>query len=98
MLVTGIFPQRLKFSEIKPIYKKRDIRDSSNYRPISLLSSISKREIFEKVIYNRIQQHIKTIIFLLMNSLDSDIHDRLIIRLLTVSTMIFCSPSWNTMG
>jgi hypothetical protein len=57
MLVTGIFPQRLKFSEIKPIYKKGDKRDSSKYRPISLLTSISK--IFEKVMYNRIQQHIK---------------------------------------
>ncbi|PNF19496.1 hypothetical protein B7P43_G02324, partial [Cryptotermes secundus] len=57
MLTTGNFPLRLKFSEIKPIYKKGDKNDTSNYRPISLLTSISK--IFEKVIYNRMQQHIK---------------------------------------
>jgi hypothetical protein len=57
MLATGIFPQKLLFSEIKPISKKGDKRDSSNYRPISLLTLISK--VFEKVIYNKIQQHIK---------------------------------------
>ena len=57
MLTTGNFPLRLKFSEIKPIYKKGDKNDTSNYRPISLLTSISK--IFEKVIYNRMQRHIK---------------------------------------
>jgi hypothetical protein len=57
MLSVGTFPLRLKFSEIKPIYKKRDKSDTSNYRPISLLTSISK--IFEKVIYNRLYQHIQ---------------------------------------
>jgi hypothetical protein len=57
MLTTGIFPTRLKFSEIRPIFKKGDTNDTSNYRPISLLTSFSK--IFEKVIYNRLYHHIK---------------------------------------
>jgi hypothetical protein len=35
-LATGIFPDRLKFSEIKPIYKKGEKNLISNYRPISL--------------------------------------------------------------
>ena len=38
MLATGIFPTRLKFSEIKPLFKKRDETNLSNYRPISLLT------------------------------------------------------------
>jgi Notch-like protein len=52
MLFSGIFPTRLKFSEVKPIFKKGDKNDTSNYRPISLLTSFSK--IFEKVIYIRL--------------------------------------------
>jgi hypothetical protein len=36
-LATGIFPDRLKFSEVKPLFKKGDKTDFTNYRPISLL-------------------------------------------------------------
>jgi hypothetical protein len=56
MLSSGIFPMRLKFSEIKRIFKNGDKNYTSNYRPISLLTSFSK--IFEKVIYKRLYQHI----------------------------------------
>jgi hypothetical protein len=49
MLAQGIYPQRLKFSLIRPIYKSGDKSSPSNYTPISLLPAFSK--IFEKVIY-----------------------------------------------
>ena len=52
MLSSGTFPARLKFAEIKPIYKKGDKSKISNYRPVSLLTSFSK--VFEKIIYNRL--------------------------------------------
>jgi hypothetical protein len=39
MLSSGVFPTRLKFAEIKPLYKKGDRADITNYRPISLLPS-----------------------------------------------------------
>jgi hypothetical protein len=38
MISTGIFPTRLKFAQIKPLYKKDKIANISNYRPISLLT------------------------------------------------------------
>ena len=55
-LSSGIFPSRLKFSEIIPVHKKGNRMDITNFRPISLLTSFSK--ILEKVIYARLYQHI----------------------------------------
>jgi hypothetical protein len=36
ILAQGIFPERLKFSLIKPIYKSGDKSSPPNYRPVSL--------------------------------------------------------------
>ena len=47
----GIFPQKMKNSIIKPIYKNKNQYEPCNYRPISILCQISK--IFEKIIHQR---------------------------------------------
>lgn len=52
ILCTGIFPEKLKIAEIKPIHKKGDKSDVTNYRPIALLPNISK--VIEKIIYKRL--------------------------------------------
>ena len=49
---TGIFSEQCQIVHITPIFKKGDKLDSSNYRPILLLSDISK--IFEKAICTRL--------------------------------------------
>jgi len=41
-ILSGIFPDRLKFSIIKPIYKKGDRMNLTDCRPISLLASFLK--------------------------------------------------------
>jgi hypothetical protein len=56
VLSSGIFPIRLKYAVIKPIFKTGDRSDISNYRPISLLPSFSK--VFEKVLYVRMYQYL----------------------------------------
>jgi hypothetical protein len=55
-MTTGIFPTRLKSSQIVPIYKKGDKHELTNYRPISLLTFFLK--FFEKVIYQRLYDHV----------------------------------------
>ena len=52
---TGIFPNKLKLARVLPIYKKNDNMILDNYRPVSVLPSISK--VFEKVIYNQLYQY-----------------------------------------
>jgi len=56
-LGSGVFPDRLKYAIVKPIYKKGSKQDISNYRPISSLTSFSK--VFEKIIYNRLYTHLE---------------------------------------
>ena len=52
MLETGVFPDKLKVAKVIPLFKKGDPTLLTNYRPISLLPSLSK--IFEKVIYQQL--------------------------------------------
>jgi hypothetical protein len=54
-LYTGGFPDCLKFSVVKPLFKKCDKTSMTNYRPISLLTVFSK--VLEKVMYNRLSHH-----------------------------------------
>ena len=51
-LHTGIDPSQLKLSRVKPLHKAGDKTQFSNYRPISLLPSLSK--IFERVIFDQL--------------------------------------------
>ena len=55
-LKDGVFPDRLKYATVKPVYKKGSKQDLSNYRPISLLPVFSK--VLEKIIYVRLYNHL----------------------------------------
>lgn len=52
-LTEGIFPARLKKADIKPIHKKDDKLNVNNYRPVSLLITLSK--IFEGIMASRLR-------------------------------------------
>ena len=52
----GVFPSELKIAKIVPIFKSGDQKVVSNYRPISILPSISK--IFERLAYDRLYNFI----------------------------------------
>ena len=49
----SIFPSDLKLADVTPVYKKKSKNSKDNYRPVSILSNISK--IYERCIYDQIQ-------------------------------------------
>lgn len=55
-IVQGLFPNSFKKAIITPLYKKGDRKTPGNYRPISLISSVSK--VFEKILCARIQNYL----------------------------------------
>ena len=56
-LSLGRFPGNWKKVHVHPIPKSGDKQSKSNYRPISLLSCISK--VLERIVYNRLYNHCK---------------------------------------
>ena len=42
------FPKKLKLADISPVHKKGDRSDKTNYRPVSILPTISK--VFERLL------------------------------------------------
>ena len=55
-LRTGMVPFDWKLANVVPVYKKDDQEFVENYRPISLLSLISK--VLERCVFNNIKDHI----------------------------------------
>ena len=50
----GIFPDSFKTAKVIPLYKNGDRKDPGNYRPISILSSLSKN--FGKLLHKRMMK------------------------------------------
>jgi hypothetical protein len=48
----SIFPDKLKTAQVRPLFKKNNILEKGNYRPVSVLPTISKfveRAIFDQL-------------------------------------------------
>ena len=54
----GIFPKELKLANVLPLYKTDDPFLFNNYRPVSVLSILSK--VFEKIMYSRLMEYLET--------------------------------------
>ena len=50
-LSSSTFPTALKYADVKPVFKKDDKTNKGNYRPISILPTLSK--VYERLIYNQ---------------------------------------------
>ena len=56
----GEFPYELKYADVIPVHKKKDKCVKENYRPVSILSNISK--VFEKLLYNQLYSYFDKIL------------------------------------
>ena len=56
MLKSGHFLSELKPTKVKPLFKKGDHSEFSNYRPISLVSSLST--LFEYAIFHQLFEYL----------------------------------------
>ena len=54
---TGVYPDNLKLADITPVFKKKDPLNKINYRPVSVLPSVSK--IFEKLLQHQLVNYIE---------------------------------------
>lgn len=59
-LAEGVFPELWKQANITPVHKSGPKHDIENYRPISILSALSK--LFERLVHNRIYPLLHNII------------------------------------
>ena len=57
-IITGIFPEEWKEARVSPLYKNGAKNDPSNYRPISVIPTVSK--IYEKIIYDQLYDYLNT--------------------------------------
>ena len=55
MLNENSFPQNLKLTDVVPIFKKCDPTCAKNYRPISVLPTVSK--VFERLMHDQITRY-----------------------------------------
>ena len=56
-IAEGKFPSEMKYAEVIPLYKGKEFNKMVNYRPVSLLITISK--VLEKAIYLRVYQFLE---------------------------------------
>ena len=54
-ILNGIFPSNLKHADITPIFKKLERLLNINYRPVSILPTLSK--IYEKIFYQQMYEY-----------------------------------------
>jgi len=56
-LKTGIVPSEWKVAKVIPLYKSGSLAEIDNYRPTSILPTLSK--VLEKIVYKQLMAHLE---------------------------------------
>ena len=56
----GEFSYELKHADVIPVHKKNENREKTNYRPVSILTNISK--FYEKLLYNQVSKYFDSLL------------------------------------
>ena len=57
---TSTFPEQLKYTDVKPVFKKDSRTDKKNYKPISTLPNLSK--IYERCLDKQLQKYFQELL------------------------------------
>ena len=60
IIETSTFPEQLKYVDVKPVFKKDSRTDKRNYRPISILSNVSK--IYTKCLNKQLEEYFQALL------------------------------------
>ena len=60
MIGINHFPSDLKYANVTPLFKKDDNTNKENYRPVSILPSISK--VFERLLFHQITSYVTDVL------------------------------------
>ena len=55
MIDTDVYPEQLKWADVKPAHKKGSRTDKENHRPISILPNIQK--IYERCLFKQLTNY-----------------------------------------
>ena len=53
----GVFPDRLNIKNITHVHEKDELTDKENYRPVNVLSLLSK--VFERLLYDQLSDYLE---------------------------------------
>ena len=55
---TSVFPKKLKEADVTPIHKKEGTTNKANYRPVSILPTVSK--VYERLLFQQIVRYMES--------------------------------------
>ena len=84
---TGIFTDEWKEERVSPVYKNGARHEPSNYRPISVIPTVSK--IFEKIIFDQLNKYFND------NNLLTSCQSRFRSLYSTVTALLEATNSWS---
>ncbi len=86
-LTLGRFPDSLKKANVTPLFKQGHKNDKGNYRPISILPSISK--IFERIVYIKLYEFLSESNFFVNFQSGFRANDSTVNQLIDISHLIY---------